>query len=135
VVAENFEFRSTRNGTRVITKSLADFQSVKCLFNSQRLSYYTFFPKSEKPIKAVIRHLPLNTPAEDISDGLMNLGFDIVSIKQMTTTRRSSPDDPKNYKPAPLPRDLAQDRKIPRNFPSAKPLPHRDQGGGIQSPE
>jgi hypothetical protein len=81
VVAENFEFRSTRNGTRVITKGLADFQSVKSLFNSQRLSYYTFFPKSEKPIKAVIHHLPLNTPAEAISDGLVNLGFDVVSAK------------------------------------------------------
>jgi hypothetical protein len=74
---------------------LADFKSVKSLFISQRLSYYTFFSKSEKPIKAAIRHLPLNTPAEDISDGLVNLGFDVVSIKQMTTTRRSSPDDPK----------------------------------------
>jgi hypothetical protein len=28
VVKENFEFRSTRNGTRVITRSMADFQSV-----------------------------------------------------------------------------------------------------------
>jgi hypothetical protein len=28
VVSENFEFRNTRNGTRVLTKSLADFQSV-----------------------------------------------------------------------------------------------------------
>jgi hypothetical protein len=92
VVSENFEFRSTRNGTRVITRNLADFQSVKSHFDSQNLSYYTFFPKSEKPIKAVIRHLPHNTPAEDISNGLVSLGFDVISVKQMTATRRSPSD-------------------------------------------
>jgi hypothetical protein len=94
VLEDNFEFRTTRNGTRVITKSLEDFQSKKSYFDTQHLSYYTF-PKSEKPINSVIRHLPLNTPAQNISDGLVNLGFDVVSVKQMTTTRRSSPEDPK----------------------------------------
>jgi hypothetical protein len=74
---------------------LADFHSVKSFFDQHNLSYFSFFPKSKKPIKAVIRHLPINTPAEDISDGLVNLGFDVISVKQMTTTRRSSPDDPK----------------------------------------
>jgi hypothetical protein len=39
VVSENFEFRSTRNGIRVITRSMADFQSVKSQFDSQNLSY------------------------------------------------------------------------------------------------
>jgi hypothetical protein len=58
VVSENFEFRSTRNGIRVIMRSMADFQSVKSHFDSRNLSYYSF-PKSEKPIKAVIRTTPL----------------------------------------------------------------------------
>jgi hypothetical protein len=31
----------------------------------------------------------MNTPAEDISDGLMGLGFDIISVKQMTSTHWS----------------------------------------------
>ncbi|PNF15438.1 hypothetical protein B7P43_G18173, partial [Cryptotermes secundus] len=48
------------------------------------------FPKPEKPIKAVTRHLPQNTP-EDISDGLVNLGFDVISIKEMTR-RRTPPE-------------------------------------------
>jgi hypothetical protein len=74
VVSWNFEFRNTRNGTRVITRGMADFQAIKTYFDNQNLSYFSFFPKSEKPIKAVIRHLPHNTPAEDISDGLISLG-------------------------------------------------------------
>jgi hypothetical protein len=95
VVAETFEFCNTRNGTRVLTKSLVDFQSIKSYFNQHQLSYFSFFPKSEKPIKAVIRHLPINTPEENTSDGPVNLSFDIISVKQMTTTCRSSPYDPK----------------------------------------
>jgi hypothetical protein len=43
----------------------------------------------------VIRHLPINTPAEDICEGLVSLGFDVVNVKQMTTTRRSPPEEPK----------------------------------------
>jgi hypothetical protein len=95
VVSEDFEFRSTRNGTRVITRGMADFQSIKSYFDNHSLQYYTFFPKSEEPIKAVIRHLPYTTPAEDISDGLVSLGFDVVSVKQMTSTRRSPPEESK----------------------------------------
>jgi hypothetical protein len=81
VVSEDFEFRSTRNGTRVITRGIADFLSVKSYFENHKLSYFSFFPKSGKPIKAVIRHLPQNTSAEDISNCLMILGFDVINVK------------------------------------------------------
>jgi hypothetical protein len=89
VVKENFQFRSTQNGTRVITKGVADFEAVRSHFSNNYLCSYSFYPKSQKPIKAVICCLPLNTPAEDVSDRLVNLGFDVISIKQMTTTRWS----------------------------------------------
>jgi hypothetical protein len=75
---------------------MADFQSVKSHFDTNKLSYYSFYPKSEKPMKAVIRHLSQNTPAEDISDALVILGFDVISVKQMTATRRASPEGSKN---------------------------------------
>jgi hypothetical protein len=101
VVKQDFEFRTTRNGTKIITKNMADFHAIKSHFDAIKLSYYTFFPKSEKPIKAVIRRLPTNTPAEDICGGLMSLGFDVVSVKAdddhpLVPSRRS-----KNNKPAP----------------------------------
>jgi hypothetical protein len=74
---------------------MADFQSVKSHFDIQNLSYYTFFPKSEKPIKTVNRYEPHNTPAKNISDGVVSLGFDVVSVKQMTATRQSPPEESK----------------------------------------
>jgi hypothetical protein len=66
---------------------MADFEAVKSHFTSNNLSFYSFSPKPQKPIKAVIRHLPPNTPAEDISDELVYRGFEVTSVKQMTTTR------------------------------------------------
>jgi hypothetical protein len=40
-------------------------------------------------LKAVIRHLPYNTPAEDISDRLVSLGFDVIRVKQMIANCQS----------------------------------------------
>jgi hypothetical protein len=54
VVKESFEFCSTRNGTRVIARDMADFQSVKFHSDANNLSFYSFYPKSEKPMKAVL---------------------------------------------------------------------------------
>jgi hypothetical protein len=68
---------------------MEDFSAIKKHLESTNLSYFTYFPKSEKPIKAVIRHLPSNTPDQDICDGLTVLGFDIIIVKQRSGTRRS----------------------------------------------
>jgi hypothetical protein len=86
----NFEFHNTRNGTRIVIKEMADFSAIRSYFDDQRMSYFTFYPKSQKPVKSVIHHLLHSTPAEDIYDGLMNLSFDVISVKQMTTNRRPS---------------------------------------------
>jgi hypothetical protein len=67
---------------------MADFQAVKLHFEPNNLSFYSF-SKSENPIKAVIRHLPINTPAEDIAECLGDLSFEVVSVRQLTTTRWS----------------------------------------------
>jgi hypothetical protein len=89
LVKGSFEFRSTRNGIQVITKEMADYSAIRAYFDSNHLHHFTFHPKSEKPIKAVIRQLPGDTPAEDISNGLQDLGFSIPSMKQMTANRPS----------------------------------------------
>jgi hypothetical protein len=91
VVKEDFEFRNTKNGTRFITRGIADFLAVKSHFEGNKY----LLPQVQKPIKAVIRHLPINTLAEDICDGLVSLGFDVLSVKKMTTTCRSPPEEPK----------------------------------------
>jgi hypothetical protein len=109
-------------------RGMADFQSTKSHFETNNLFYYTFCPKSKKQIKAVIRHLPHSTLAEDISNGLVGLSFDVISVKQMTATRPSPHEGSETTN---LPLFLADDGKIPRNLPTAKPLPYHNQGSGI----
>jgi hypothetical protein len=54
-------------------------------------NYFTSSSNSEKPAKAVICHLPPDTPAEDISSGLEDLGFNVINMRQMTTRTASNP--------------------------------------------
>jgi hypothetical protein len=60
---------------------MEDFSTVHS--QSNNLPYFTIYLKSQKPIKALIWHVPFSTPAMDISDGLVDLGFDVISVKQM----------------------------------------------------
>jgi len=89
LVQGSFEFRNTRNGTRVTTKEMADYSAIRAHFETKKLNYFTFHHKSEKPIKAVIQHLRIDTPEVDISGGLVNFGSDVISVKQMTSSHIS----------------------------------------------
>jgi hypothetical protein len=51
---------------------MADYSAMKSYLEKNNLHYFTFSQNSEKPIKAVIRHLP-DTPTEDISNSLEDL--------------------------------------------------------------
>jgi hypothetical protein len=88
-VKGEYEFRNTRNGTRFITKEMAEYSAMKSSPEKNNLQYFTFSPKSEKPIKAVICHLPPDMPAEDISNSLEDLGFNIINVRQLTTNQRA----------------------------------------------
>jgi hypothetical protein len=73
-VKGEYEFRNARNGTSILTKEMADYSAMKSYLEKNNLQYFTFSPNSEEPIKAVIRHHPPDTPAEDISNSLQDLG-------------------------------------------------------------
>jgi hypothetical protein len=53
------------------------------------LHYFTLSSSSEKPIKVVIRHLPSDKPAEDISNSLEDLGFNVINVRQTMANRRT----------------------------------------------
>jgi hypothetical protein len=46
----------------------------------------SLFHKSETPVKAEIRHLPQNTPDEDIYHGMVDLDFDVITAKQISAS-------------------------------------------------
>jgi len=65
----------------VVTKGIADYLTIKKHLEEKKIPNYTFHPKSVKPIKPVIRHLPGNTPAENIAKELQTIGFTAISVR------------------------------------------------------
>jgi hypothetical protein len=46
VTKQPFEFRNTKNGTRVVTKDMVDYQAIKNYFDKTSLTYFTFYVTS-----------------------------------------------------------------------------------------
>jgi hypothetical protein len=68
---------------------MMDYSAMKSYLEKNNLHYSNFSPNFEKPIKAVIHNLPTDTPAEDTSNILENLGFNVINARQRTATRRA----------------------------------------------
>jgi hypothetical protein len=51
--------------------------------------YFKFCPNPEKNIIVVMHHLPPDMPADIISNILEDLGFNVISVRLLTTNRRS----------------------------------------------
>jgi hypothetical protein len=69
---------------------MADYSAMKSYLEKNNRHYFIFSPNPEKPINAVIHHLHPDTPEEDISNSREDLGFKVINVWQMTTTRRAS---------------------------------------------
>jgi hypothetical protein len=59
-----------RKRTRAVIPEITDYYNTIISFGNNKLRYFTFNPKSGKPMKTVIRQLLSDTPAEDTSNGL-----------------------------------------------------------------
>jgi hypothetical protein len=91
-IKEKYEFRNIRNGARIITRNGRLFSHE--ILHGETNNYFVVSPNSEKPMKAVIHHLPPDTPSEDISNYLEDLGFNVSNVRQLTATRRASSGQP-----------------------------------------
>jgi hypothetical protein len=69
--------------------------SERCLEREKRHVSTQYPAITSQKWKSLLIQYEIHTPAEDISDGLVSLGFDVVSVNQMTVTRRSTPEESK----------------------------------------
>jgi hypothetical protein len=66
---------------------MADYSAMKSYLGKYYLHYSTFSLNSVKSMAAVIRHLAPDTPPEDISSGLDDFGFNVISVGPVTATQ------------------------------------------------
>jgi hypothetical protein len=71
---------------------MVDYSALTGHLDASKDPYYTFHPKSLKLAKVFIRQLLGDTPAEDISNELVALGYSVISFRQMTATRPQPQD-------------------------------------------
>jgi hypothetical protein len=83
-VTGEFFSRNTATGARITTESMAHYKAIQKFLSQKGLPFFTFYTKGDKPQKAVIRHLPNNTSSEDITVAVQELGYVVISVKQIT---------------------------------------------------
>jgi hypothetical protein len=67
-----------------------DYNTIQKLPTEKKLHFFTFYSKVDKPVKAIIRHLPGNISAEDVAVTLHEADYDI--IVKHTTAKRPTPE-------------------------------------------
>jgi len=86
IPTNQFPLRTTGARILTVTQCMVDYKPIPSYISAQNLQHFTFYPDPHKPIKALIHRLLINTFSWHIT-----LGYD-VTVKQMTTTRRLSPE-------------------------------------------
>jgi hypothetical protein len=64
-------------------REMADYSVTMCHFDVTNLHYYTIHPKSERPVKSVIRQRPGDTPKGGMSNETKGLDFSVITFHQM----------------------------------------------------
>lgn len=78
---DKFLLQAIGVGICIVTYCVATYKAILSYLSEHSLHHFTFYPKSNKPIKAVICHLPINTSLDDITLALQELGYDVISVK------------------------------------------------------
>jgi phosphopantetheinyl transferase (holo-ACP synthase) len=68
---------------------MTDWKATKTFLSDKDHPYFTFYTKAETTIKALIMHLPNKNSSEDITVARQELGYEVISFKQMTAQRPS----------------------------------------------
>jgi hypothetical protein len=95
---------------------MEDYSAIESYLEENNLQYFTFSPNSEKTMTAVIHHHPSGMPAEDISNGLEDFGFNVMNMRQNDSHLKSTQLRTPSCTPASIPCYLNKKHKISRDI-------------------
>jgi hypothetical protein len=106
--AQEFSMRTTGAGIRIATHYTTDHTAILSYLSRHNFSHFTLYSHCDKPIKAVIRHLPINTSSQE---GGLWCHQRKAKDDQTPLTWRSN-----NQSPASIPTDKGTLLEVPLNF-------------------
>ena len=75
---------NTSQGLRYYTSSEEDFRALKQHFVTKKQEHFTFQLRKDLPLRVVLKRLPANADPGEVKDELINIGYPVRSVKQMT---------------------------------------------------
>lgn len=82
--SNNYRVKYTANATIVYLTNLDDYHKLVRDLKEKEVEFFTYTPKNEREVKAVIRAAPFIS-SEDIKNNLQDQGLDITGINQFKT--------------------------------------------------
>lgn len=92
--ANNIEItgcRNTKEGIKIFTKTANDFRKLRKLLEGKNVQAHTFCLPEEKPLKLVLRGIPLEIAKEEVENELKERGFPIISTYRMKRFKEEMP--------------------------------------------
>ena len=80
----DFKVVNTREGLRYYTTTSDDFRALKNHLEEKKIQHFSFQLKSDLPLRVVLKRLPWDTDPVDVKEELINAGFPVRSVKQIT---------------------------------------------------
>lgn len=79
---EDFSLSCKNNRTIIYTKNMVDYKKVCDKISAAMVSYHTYTPESEKPIRSILKGLASNITEDEVKADLMEKNLRITEVKQ-----------------------------------------------------
>lgn len=90
LLLNNLKAVNTRDGMKIYTDTLADFQTTKDHLNKENIEYFTYQLRQDRPLRVIIRRLPNNVDTQEIHAALEELGFEVQNVRQLKKTENGT---------------------------------------------
>lgn len=79
----DFKTVSTRDGIKIYTTTVDDFRTLKAILTEEKVEYFTYQLRQERPLRVMIRRLPNNVDVDDIKAALTDLQYKVIAVRQL----------------------------------------------------
>jgi hypothetical protein len=82
LLCNQFSLRTTAAAVRIVSHSVTGYKALLYYLSQNTLYHFTSYPNSDKPVKAVVGHLSVNTSSEDTTLVIQVVGSNVLSVKK-----------------------------------------------------